>query len=204
MHNHEHDSSIWMASLIFVCLGVVEFTIGSFTDSHVLIVLAMHNVLDGGMLVVNAQAEHWEHLPGFSRRRCQLAPLLAIWSSLIILLGAVYTGWISQGQETLVRPELALLLAITDIAVNQLLAKRLGHQHQHGGNRWAAKMHLYSDAAIGWIALAFLAAVNIGLITSDNLGGQLSSLCLVVISLWMIIASSLNYRRHLPRLDHIH
>lgn len=205
MQHHSRDVTLWVASLVFVLLGVVEIVVGQLIASHVLLVLGVHNIFDGGLLALNAKAETWEHASGYSRRRCQLAPLFALGSSSAILLSSIYTGWVSHGSEKLLAPLLALGLGLGDITLNQVLAKRLGdHQHHVGGNRWAARMHLYGDVVVGWIGIGSLLLVIAGITEGDNLGGLLGSLFIIVMSTWMIIVSIQNYRRHLPRHHHAH
>lgn len=205
MFSHKHGVTLWVASLVFLSLGIGEIIVGQLIASHVLLVLGVHNIFDGGLLAFNAKAERWEDIPDLNKWRCTMAPLFAIGSSLAILAGAVWTAIASSGHEDLQRPWLALLIGGSDIVLNQTLARRLGHQHHHsGGNRWAARMHLYGDAAVGCIGVVWLLLVACGATNSDNLGGVLSSLFLIGMSCWMIAVSIQNYRQHLPRHDHVH
>lgn len=205
MSTHSRDVTLWVASLVFLSLGVGEIVVGQLIASHVLLVLGVHNIFDGGLLAFNAKAESWEDIPDLNKWRCTMAPLFAIGSSLAILVGTIWTAIASSGHETLQQPWLALLIGGFDIALNQILAKRLGHQHHHaGGNRWAARMHLYGDVIVASIGVGWLVLVTIDVTNSDNLGGMLSSLFLIGMSCWMIAVSVQNYRQHLPRHNHVH
>jgi Co/Zn/Cd efflux system component len=204
VHIHERDAPIWVVSLVFSLLGIAEIIIGLVIDSTVLLVLGVHNIFDGGMYGISHKAEEWEHRPGYNPWRCQAAPLAAIGIGILMLLSSLGVLEFAPEAELLLNPWLALVLAVIDFGLNRGFAQYIGgHQHP-GAHRIISLIHLYGDVAVGAVSIAGIVAALTPLADNDQWAGTVGNWMLIIISLVMLGVGILDYRKHLPRHNHIH